>query len=192
MPRATSSSFKTPISNTIRRTTPSCCILCSRGKRMSCSAPVSSRRNSAGSCTSGIRWDNRLLTLLSNMATNLNLTDMETCYKVFRRELIQSIVLEEDRFGFEPEITSKMAKAGARVLRSGHFVPRPNLRRGQEDRREGRFPGVVVHREVPSETAQEEVGLLPRTAAALTLALSAALAGSPRNRTQRRRKSAKS
>ena len=62
---------------------------------------------------------NRLLTLLSNMATNLNLTDMETCYKVFRRELIQSIVLEEDRFGFEPEITSKMAKAGARVYEVG-------------------------------------------------------------------------
>ena len=62
---------------------------------------------------------NRLLTLLSNMATNLNLTDMETCYKVFRRELIQSIVLEEDRFGFEPEITSKIAKAGARVYEVG-------------------------------------------------------------------------
>ena len=62
---------------------------------------------------------NRFLTLLSNMATNLNLTDMETCYKVFRRELIQSIVLEEDRFGFEPEITAKIAKAGARVYEVG-------------------------------------------------------------------------
>ena len=62
---------------------------------------------------------NKLLTLLSNMATDLNLTDMETCYKVFRRELIQSIVLEEDRFGFEPEITCKLARAGARMYEVG-------------------------------------------------------------------------
>lgn len=62
---------------------------------------------------------NSLLTLLSNMATDLNLTDMETCYKMFRRELIQSIVLEEDRFGFEPEVTSKIAKARARVYEVG-------------------------------------------------------------------------
>ena len=52
---------------------------------------------------------NRVLTLLSNMFTNLNLTDMETCYKVFRREVIQGITLEEDRFGFEPEVTAKIA-----------------------------------------------------------------------------------
>ena len=62
---------------------------------------------------------NRFLTLLSNLATDLNLTDMESCYKVFRRQLLQSIVLEEDRFGFEPEITSKIAKAGARVYEVG-------------------------------------------------------------------------
>lgn len=52
---------------------------------------------------------NQALTLLSNMATDLNLTDMETCYKVFRREVIQSIKLEEDRFGIEPEMTAKIA-----------------------------------------------------------------------------------
>ena len=52
---------------------------------------------------------NRFLTLLSNMFTNLNLTDMETCYKAFRREVIQSITIEEPRFGFEPEITGKLA-----------------------------------------------------------------------------------
>jgi hypothetical protein len=52
---------------------------------------------------------NRFLTLLSNMFTNLNLTDMETCYKVFRREIIQSIRIKEDRFGFEPEVTAKVA-----------------------------------------------------------------------------------
>ncbi len=53
---------------------------------------------------------NRLLTTASNMVTDLNLTDMETCYKVFRREVIQSITIEEDRFGFEPEITAKIAQ----------------------------------------------------------------------------------
>ena len=53
---------------------------------------------------------NRFLTLLSNMCTNLNLTDMETCYKLFRREILQQITIEEDRFGFEPEITAKVAK----------------------------------------------------------------------------------
>ena len=62
---------------------------------------------------------NKLLTLLSNMATDLNLSDMETCYKVFRRELIQSIPLEEDRFGFEPEITAKLARSGARIYEVG-------------------------------------------------------------------------
>lgn len=53
---------------------------------------------------------NRMLTKLSNMLTNLNLTDMETCYKLFRRETIQSIQLKENRFGFEPEITAKIAR----------------------------------------------------------------------------------
>jgi glycosyltransferase involved in cell wall biosynthesis len=52
---------------------------------------------------------NRFLTLLSNMFTNLNLTDMETCYKMFRREVLQGIQIEENRFGFEPEITAKVA-----------------------------------------------------------------------------------
>lgn len=58
---------------------------------------------------------NKLLTSLSNMTTNLNLTDMETGYKVFRREVIQSIHLESDRFGFEPEITAKIARRGYRI-----------------------------------------------------------------------------
>ena len=62
---------------------------------------------------------NRILTLASNMTSNLNLTDMETCYKVFRRDLIQSIPIEEDRFGFEPEITVKVARSGARVYEVG-------------------------------------------------------------------------
>jgi glycosyltransferase involved in cell wall biosynthesis len=58
---------------------------------------------------------NKLLTTLSNMATNLNLSDMETCYKVFRREVIRQIEIEEDRFGFEPEITAKVARLGVRI-----------------------------------------------------------------------------
>jgi glycosyltransferase involved in cell wall biosynthesis len=62
---------------------------------------------------------NRFLTTLSNMFTNLNLTDMETCYKVFRREVIQSVVLEEDRFGFEPEVTAKVARGDWRVYELG-------------------------------------------------------------------------
>ena len=62
---------------------------------------------------------NWLLTLCSNALTDLNLTDMETCYKVFRREVIQSIPLEEDRFGFEPEVTVKIAKRRLRVYEVG-------------------------------------------------------------------------
>jgi len=58
---------------------------------------------------------NKLLTTLSNMATNLNLSDMETCYKVFRREILQSLQIEEPRFGFEPEITAKISRLGVRI-----------------------------------------------------------------------------
>jgi glycosyltransferase involved in cell wall biosynthesis len=62
---------------------------------------------------------NRLLTLSSNMFTNLNLTDMETCYKVFRAEILKSIPLREKRFGFEPEITAKVARTGCRIFEVG-------------------------------------------------------------------------
>jgi glycosyltransferase involved in cell wall biosynthesis len=62
---------------------------------------------------------NKCLTLLSNMFTDLNLTDMETCYKAFRRDVIQSIEIEEDRFGFEPEITAKLARRGLRIYEVG-------------------------------------------------------------------------
>ena len=65
------------------------------------------------------RVGNGVLTLLSNMFTNLNLTDMETCYKAFRREVIQSIEIEENRFGFEPEITAKVAKLRVRLYEVG-------------------------------------------------------------------------
>lgn len=65
------------------------------------------------------RVGNLILTTLSNMLTNINLTDMETCYKVFRREIIQSIKIEENRFGFEPEITAKISKMGLRIYEVG-------------------------------------------------------------------------
>lgn len=62
---------------------------------------------------------NRVLTLLSNALTDINLSDMETCYKAFRREVIQSIPTHENRFGFEPEITVKIAKRGLRIYEVG-------------------------------------------------------------------------
>ena len=66
------------------------------------------------------RLGNNFLTFLSNMFSNLNLTDMETCYKMFRREVIQSIEIKENRFGIEPEITAKMAKIkGIRIYEVG-------------------------------------------------------------------------
>ena len=58
---------------------------------------------------------NKFLTMFSNMATNLNLSDIETCYKMFRREVLQGIQLEENRFGFEPEITAKVSKLKVRI-----------------------------------------------------------------------------
>jgi glycosyltransferase involved in cell wall biosynthesis len=76
---------------------------------------------------------NRFLTLLSNMFTNLNLTDMETCYKVFRREVIQKITIEENRFGFEPEITAKVAAlrlpSSTRSVSATTDAPTPRAKR---------------------------------------------------------------
>jgi len=62
---------------------------------------------------------NRVLTLLSNATTNLNLTDMETCYKMFRADVLGRVRIEEDRFGFEPEITAKVARLGVRIYEVG-------------------------------------------------------------------------
>jgi glycosyltransferase involved in cell wall biosynthesis len=62
---------------------------------------------------------NRFLTLLSNMFTNINLTDMETCYKMFRRSVLEKITIEEDRFGFEPEITAKVSRLSVRIFEVG-------------------------------------------------------------------------
>ena len=83
---------------------------------------------------------NKGLTLLSNMFTNLNLTDMEVCYKVFRREIIQGITLRSNRFGFEPEVTAKVARftltdadwpaTTLPDLRDSGVLPRADLSRG--------------------------------------------------------------
>jgi glycosyltransferase involved in cell wall biosynthesis len=62
---------------------------------------------------------NRFLTLLSNVVTNLNLTDMETCYKVFRADVLRQVELREDRFGFEPEVTAKIARLKVRIYEVG-------------------------------------------------------------------------
>src|SRR6266496_333239 len=75
---------------------------------------------------------NWILTLLSNCLTNLNLTDMETCYKVFRREVIQSIPIEENRFGFEPEITVKVARRKLRIYEVGTSYSRRTYEDGKK------------------------------------------------------------
>ena len=100
---------------------------------------------------------NKFLTLLSNVFTNLNLTDMEVCYKVFRREVIQGITLKSNRFGFEPEVTAKVARfqmpaIEGRPARSCRIYEMPvsyngrDLPRRQEDRLERRCSGTLLHR----------------------------------------------
>lgn len=75
---------------------------------------------------------NKLLTLLSNMFTNLNLTDMETCYKMFRKEVLDSIRIEQNRFGFEPEITAKLAKGDWRIYEIGISYSGRNYAEGKK------------------------------------------------------------
>jgi glycosyltransferase involved in cell wall biosynthesis len=94
---------------------------------------------------------NWILTLISNALTNMNMTDVETCYEVFRREIIQSIPLEEDRFGFEPEVTVKIAKRRLRVYEVGISYSGRTLRRGKKDRLEGWLPRSVVPIQIHSE-----------------------------------------
>jgi len=75
---------------------------------------------------------NKLLTLLSNMLTNLNLTDMETCYKMFKKEIINSISIEQNRFGFEPEITAKLSKGNWRIYEVGISYSGRNYEEGKK------------------------------------------------------------
>jgi hypothetical protein len=96
---------------------------------------------------------NRFLTLLSNMFTNLNLTDMEMGYKAFKASVIKSIQIEEDRFGFEPEITAKLARMGCRVYEVGHFLQGSDLCRRQKDQLERRRESNLCHSKILSQTA---------------------------------------
>lgn len=90
---------------------------------------------------------NKLLTLLSNMVTNLNLTDMETCYKCFRREVLESITVEEDAFGIEPELTAKVALAGWRVYEVGISYAGRTYAEGKKiDWRDGLWAVVCIFR----------------------------------------------
>jgi glycosyltransferase involved in cell wall biosynthesis len=75
---------------------------------------------------------NKMLTLLSNMFTNLNLTDMETCYKMFRREVLNSVRIEQNRFGFEPEITAKVARGNWRIYEIGISYSGRNYAEGKK------------------------------------------------------------
>jgi glycosyltransferase involved in cell wall biosynthesis len=75
---------------------------------------------------------NTVLTQLSNMMTNLNLSDMETCYKAFRREVIEQLTIEESRFGFEPEITAKVSKLGCRIYEVGISYSGRTYREGKK------------------------------------------------------------
>jgi glycosyltransferase involved in cell wall biosynthesis len=84
---------------------------------------------------------NKFLTFLSNCFTNLNLTDMETCYKVFRKEVLERFTLESDRFGFEPEVTAKVAKLKVRVFEVGI---RYNGRTYEEGKKIGWKDGVAA------------------------------------------------
>ncbi len=75
---------------------------------------------------------NKILTFLSNMFTNLSLTDMETCYKVFRSEVLRNMTIEENRFGFEPEITAKLAKMDLRIYEVGISYAGRSYREGKK------------------------------------------------------------
>ena len=126
---------------------------------------------------------NRFLTTLSNMFTNLNLTDMETCYKVFRREVIQSLHLEEDRFGFEPEVTAKVARAGWRVYELGISY---NGRTYAEGKKIGWRDGVravwcILKYSGPGDRARRLAGQAPAPAG-----MDAGAAPAPRRRREAR------
>jgi glycosyltransferase involved in cell wall biosynthesis len=105
---------------------------------------------------------NRVLTLMSNAATNLNLTDMETCYKAFRREAIQGIAIAEDRFGVEPEITCKLARKNLVFYEVGISYAGGTYARGQENRSEGRVQGRLRDRQIRRIAAIEAAKQTPR------------------------------
>jgi len=87
---------------------------------------------------------NRILTGLSNLFTGLRLTDMETCYKVFKRQIIQNIELREDRFGFEPEVTAKIAKLGVRLVEVPISYHPRSYEQGKKIRAKDGFRAIAV------------------------------------------------
>ena len=103
---------------------------------------------------------NNFLTLFSNMMTNINLTDMEVCYKAFRREVVETIEIEEDRFGFEPEMTVKSCQGSVANLRGSNLVLWSDIRRRKENRLAGRCARDCVYFEIQSfsKTASEFSG----------------------------------
>ena len=88
---------------------------------------------------------NKFLTLLSNMFTNLNLTDMETCYKVFKREVLDGLQLKSNRFGFEPEFTAKVAKKHFRIYETPISYSGRTYAEGKKDWLEGWGKGYLVY-----------------------------------------------
>ena len=96
------------------------------------------------------------------MFTNLNLTDMETCYKAIRGEVARSLVLTSDRFGFEPEVTARLAQAKTRIYEVPISLFRANLRRGKEDRVEGWRRGVLAHRAIQRVRSVTRIALCMR------------------------------
>jgi hypothetical protein len=88
---------------------------------------------------------NKFLTFTSNLLTNLNMTDVKTCYKSFRGDIIRNRVIVSSGFGFEIEVTAKIAKLGLRYLRSSHQLLWKNLRAGQEDRAQRWDCGHLVY-----------------------------------------------
>ena len=89
---------------------------------------------------------NKMLTFLSNMFSNLNLTDMETCYKLFKREMVQSLSLKENRFGFEPEVTQKIARIkGVRIYEVGISYYGRTFAEGKKNKLEGWISRHLLH-----------------------------------------------
>ena len=97
---------------------------------------------------SGTWWEIGLLTLLSNIFTNINLSDMETGYKVFRRDVLKDLCIEEERFGFEPEITAKLAQRRCRFYEVGISYYGRTYEEGEEDRLARWSPCSLRHPEV--------------------------------------------
>jgi glycosyltransferase involved in cell wall biosynthesis len=127
-------------------------------------------------------WMNRTLTLVSNMFTNLDITDMETCYKLFRRELIQSLKLHEKRFGFEPEVTAKIAQTRCRVYECAiDYTPRTYEEGKHINWKDGvRALYCILHYGAPSAPLPMQLLLytvIGAVCAVFNVALFAALAG---------------